>query len=146
MPFTLKKRFRIIYVKKPLVRKKTHKFETEVPISIEHYKRLNGNNRYKLCKDAIVKYMYHVLVAFNILEDGESPPPVWTKSTGHLIFDVKMEFTRKSIWVKDGHRTQDPETSSYAGVVSRESIHIKITTEALQVVDVLADGIRYLYL
>ena len=53
------------------------------------------------------------------------------KSSGHLIYDVKMDFTRKARWVKDGHRAPDPETSSYAGVVSRESIQIAPTTAAL---------------
>ena len=35
-----------------------------------------------------------------------------------------MNFTRKAIWVKDGYRTPNPTTPNYAGVVSRESIHI----------------------
>ena len=28
----------------------------------------------------------------------------------------------KASWVKDGHKTADPEGSNYAGVVSRESV------------------------
>ena len=61
--------------------------------------------------------MSNVGVAFKILETGESPPPGYTKSSGHIIFDVCMRFQRKSRWVKDGHRIPDPDTSSYAGVV-----------------------------
>ena len=34
-----------------------------------------------------------------------------------------MDFTRKARWVKDGHRTPDPTTSNYAGVVSRERVY-----------------------
>ena len=80
------------------------------------------------------------------MEDNESLPPGWTKSSGHCMFDVKMDFTRKSRWVKDGHRTPDPETSSYAGVVSRESIRILLTYTALHEVDVMAADIRNAYL
>ena len=35
------------------------------------------------------------------------------KSTGHIIRDVKMDFTRKDRWIKDGHKTPDSITSSY---------------------------------
>ena len=80
------------------------------------------------------------------MEDNESLPPGWTKSSGHCMFDVKMDFTRKARWVKDGHRTLDPETSSYAGVVSRESIRILLTYTALHEVDVMAADIRNAYL
>ena len=62
--------------------------------------------------------MHNVSVAFKILEDEQKAPPGWKKSSGHIVFDVKMDFTRKVRWVKNGHLTPDPETSSYAGVVS----------------------------
>eukprot|EP00957_Ditylum_brightwellii_P048180 3657416-Ditylum_brightwellii.AAC.1 len=34
-------------------------------------------------------------------------PGWWTKVTGHIIFNVKMDFMRKARWVLDGHRTPD---------------------------------------
>ena len=90
--------------------------------------------------------MYQFLVAFKILKDVESPSPVWKKSTGHLTFDVNMEFIRNARWVKDGHWNPDTETSSYALVVSCESIWIALTTSALKGVYVLANDIRNTYL
>ena len=62
------------------------------------------------------------LVAFEILADGENAPAGYTKVSGHLIWSVKMDFTRKARWVLDGHKTPDPVGSKYAGVVSRESV------------------------
>ena len=90
--------------------------------------------------------MSNVGVAFNILERGESPPPGYTKSSGHIVYDVCMRFQRKSRWVKDGHRTPDPDTSSYAGVVSRESIRIFLTHADLRGVPVMAADVRNAYL
>ena len=98
-----------------------------------------------LC-DVIAKEKYNLLVTFNIFEDNESPPPGWTKSSGHWMFDVKMDFTRKSRWVKDGYQTPDPETSSYAGVVSRQIKRILLTCVALHKVDVMAADIRNAYI
>ena len=42
-------------------------------------------------------------VAFDVLEDHGNVPVGWTKASGHLIWNVKMVFTRKARGVKDGH-------------------------------------------
>ena len=57
-----------------------------------------------------------------------------------------MDFTRKARWVKDGHRTPDPDQSTYAGVVSRESVRIVLTYDALNDVIVIACDIKNAYL
>ena len=48
--------------------------------------------------------------------------------------------------MKDGHRTPDPASSSYAGVVSRESVRIALTYAALHNISVCAADIRNAYL
>ena len=62
------------------------------------------------------------------------------------MFDVNMDFTRKERWVKDGHWTPDPETSSYAGAIIRESIHILLTYAVLNEVDAMTSDIRNTYI
>ena len=56
--------------------------------------------------DAIQLEMANVKVAFEILDDDDPLPIRWTQSSGHLVFDVKMDFTRKARWVNDGHKTR----------------------------------------
>ena len=58
------------------------------------------------------------MIAFEILEPGQKAPPGWHKATGHIIFDIKMDFTRKAWCIKDGHKTPNSTTPSFAGVVS----------------------------
>eukprot|EP00957_Ditylum_brightwellii_P027715 2094821-Ditylum_brightwellii.AAC.1 len=65
--------------------------------------------------------MLNVGIAFEVYEEGRPAPPGWKKVTGHLVWDVKMDFTRKARWVLDGHKTFNPIRSTYAGVVSQES-------------------------
>ena len=77
-----------------------------------------------LLVDAIKKEMHDVGIAFEILEDNVSMPIGYRKVTGHLVFDVKMDFTRKDRWVLDGYKTPSPAGSKHAGVVSRESVRI----------------------
>ena len=65
--------------------------------------------------------MYNFGVTFEILEDEKTAPAGYSKVSGHRIWSVKRGFTRKARWVLDGHKTNDPVGSKYAGVVSSES-------------------------
>ena len=57
-----------------------------------------------------------------------------------------MYFTRKSRRVKDGHMTANLEHSTFAGVVSQESVRIASEYSALNVLDVTAADINNSYL
>jgi hypothetical protein len=103
----------------------------------------NGNDFWR---KALEKEMTNIGIAFEVLDDGVKAPVGWSKVTGHLVWDVKMDFTRKARWVLDGHLTPDPIGSTYAGVVSRESVRIAFTYAALNGVDVCAADIRNAYL
>ena len=99
-----------------------------------------------LWQDALAKEMGNVCVAFEILSPNTKAPPGWYKASGHIIFDVKMDFTRKARWVKDGHKTPNSTTSSFAGVVSRDSIRIALTHAALLGLPVIGADFRNAYL
>jgi len=53
----------------------------------------NGNT---LWADAIAKEMKNVRIAFRILENGQSIPIGYGHIRCHMIFDIKMDFTRKA--------------------------------------------------
>ena len=122
VPHTLKKRNAIISAMKGRLRKMTHKYGIEMPTSVDHVMEIDRKNGNTMWKDALALEMYNVGVAFEILEERQKAPPGWSKASGHLIWDVKMDFTRKARWVLDGHKTPDPIGSTFAGVVSRESV------------------------
>ncbi len=86
------------------------------------------------------------MIAFEILEPGQKAPPGWFKATGHIIFDVKMDFTWKGRWVKDGYKDPDSTTLSFAGVVSRDSIRIVLTYAGLLRLPVIGGDIKNAYL
>ena len=146
VPYTLKKRDVILSAVKSRICKTTHKYGIEIPNSVEHAYQIDAKNGNTFWRDAIKKEMTNVGIAFEVLEEGLSAPPGWHKVTGHLVFDVKMDFTRKARWVLDGHKTPDPVGSTYAGVVSRESVRIAFTYAALNGLDVFAADIQNAYL
>jgi Reverse transcriptase (RNA-dependent DNA polymerase) len=81
-----------------------------------------------------------------ILPEGSQPPVEYQKITGHLIFDIKMDFTRKVRFVAGGHLTDPPSTVTYASVVSRESVRIAFLIAALNDLDIMAADIQGAYL
>ena len=75
-------------------------------------------------------------MAFNILETGEVAPLGYKKTSGYLVFDIKMGFTRKVQQVLDGHKNSVLKGSTYAGVISRESVQITFTCTVLNDIDI----------
>ena len=79
------------------------------------------------------------------LIEGSRAPPGCFKSSGHLVFDVKINFTLRARRVKDGHLSPDPIYSNFSGVVSRESIKIIFTHATLNDHDLYAADIKSAY-
>ncbi len=128
------------------VRKTSHKYGIELPTSVKHAIEIDQKNGNTLWQDALSKEMGNVCIAFEILGRAMKAPPGWHKASGHLVFDVKMDFTRRACWVKDGHKTPDSAMSNFASVVSRDSIRIALTHVALLGLPVLGAGICNAYL
>jgi hypothetical protein len=149
VPYVMRKRNIIVSSIKSRVRKTTHKYEINMPAVgrtrdevIRNAEELNRKNRNTFWTDSLRKEMGNLIVAFKILDAGQKAPPGWYKTSGHIIFDVKMDFTQKVRWVKDGHKTPYSKTSSYAGGVSWESIIIFLTYAALLGLPVIGGNIN----
>ena len=99
------------------LREKKFKFGVKVPRNLKHAKKLDDDNGNTLWVDALKLEMVNLSCGLHSLDDDEPTPVGWTRASGHIIWDVKMDFTRKARWVKDGHRTPDLESSTFAGVV-----------------------------
>jgi Reverse transcriptase (RNA-dependent DNA polymerase) len=96
--------------------------------------------------DAIRKEMKTVTPAFRFLDEGATPPVGHQRIPCHLIFDIKMDFTRKARFVAGGHKTEPPASITYASVVSRESVRIAFMIAALNDLDIIAADVQGAYL
>ena len=141
-PHTLRKRDVIIGKVTARARKTSHKHGMEIPRSVEHAHELDKANGDTFWRDTTQKEMHNVGVAFQILENDEGLPQGCKPATGHIVFDVKMDFTRKARWALDGHKCKDPEGSTCAGVVSSESARMALTCAAPNGLDVCAADVR----
>ena len=114
----------------------THKYGIETPRYVQHAYEIDSQKGNTLWRDALKKEMYNVGITFEILEECTKALKGWKKVMGHLIWDVKMDFTCKATWVLDWHKMPDPIRSTYAGVVSCESIRNAFTYAALNGLDI----------
>ena len=101
VPYTLRKRDVVVSAVSSRVRKSSHKYRIEIPTSIASARKTDEKNGNDYWMTAINKEITNVGIALTILDDGVKAPPGCRKASGHLVFDVKMNFTRKARWVKD---------------------------------------------
>jgi hypothetical protein len=107
VPYTLRKRDVIISSVQTRARKTTNKYDVEIPQNIRHAYAIDKKHGNDVWSCALKKEMSNVGIAFKILDIDRDVPPGWSKTSGHLIFDVKMSLERKARWVLDGHLTPD---------------------------------------
>jgi hypothetical protein len=126
--------------------RRTHKFGIQLPQTVEEALAIDRETNTTYWHDAIQKEMKNVRVAFKFLEPNSRVPIGYKWIKCHLIFDVKMDFTRKARFVAGGHMTDPPPTLTYSSVVSRDSVRIALLLAALNDVDLLAADIGNAYL
>ena len=144
--YTLKKRDGIIAAAKARVVKSTHKYGIEVPTSVAHAYEIDRKNGNRLWCDTMEKEIANIGVAFDILENDQSLPIGYTKTSGHIVFDVRMDFTQKARYVKNGNLTPRTLDSNFAGVVLRECVQISFAYAAMNDFNVWACDVQNAYI
>jgi hypothetical protein len=104
---------------------------------------------------ALNKEMSKVKVAWNARDDitpndvqsGKVKDMIGFQEIGcHIVFDIKMDFTRKARFCAGGHTTDTPAAMTYSSVVSRDSVRIGFMLAALNGLDVMACDLENTYL
>ena len=63
---------------------------------MEHFKQIYDSNGNRFWPDVIDNKITNVAVSFETYDESKPAPIGWTKAIEHLVFDVNMDFTRKS--------------------------------------------------
>ena len=118
--------------------------------------RLDEETGTNLWRKAIEKEMSKVSVAWKEHEGTGTPQDAregrvadmigFQEIKCHMIFDVKMDFTRKARFVAGGHMTEAPGSITYSSVVNRDSVHLGFLIAGLNDLDILAGDITNAYL
>lgn len=157
VPYTLKKRNRIVAKVKSKYWRTTHKFGVRVPKSIDEAYRIDDENGNTYWADALKKEINKVSVAWEVysgnltpqeVRDGKASDLIGYQEIGcHMIFDVKMsDLARKCRFVAGGHTTEAPASLTYSSVVSRDSVRIAFLIAAMNNLDVQMCDVTNAYL
>ena len=90
VPYTLHRCDRIIDGVNSSVKRVTHNYGFQLPCIVQEAYALDEKNGNTFWSDALNRKMYNLKIAFDILPEGNSPPPGNFRSSGHIIFDVRM--------------------------------------------------------
>jgi len=142
----LRKRHRIIMKVKSKYWTKTHKFGIELPKTVAEALEIDRKTGTDHWKRAIEKEMKNNRVAFKVLNSDKDIPIGYKEITCHMVFDVKMDLTRKARFVAGGHKTAPSKESVYSSVVSRDSVRLAFLIAALNDLNVMAADIQNAYL
>lgn len=147
VPHTLRRKERIIKQVRHRLAKKQYKFGIKVPSTVDEALALDKENCNTLWHDAIQKELKNVLVAFKLLEEGEQLPIGSKQIPYHIIFDVKLDLTRKARLVAGGHKNKDvPKYTTFSTVASRDSVRIMFLIAALNGLNILSTDVGNAYL
>jgi hypothetical protein len=141
----LHKRNRIINRVKTRYWARSHKFGIELPKSVKEALMIDERTGTDFWRRAIEKEMKNVAIAFEFTDD-DTIPSFFKRIDCHMIFDVKMDLTRKARFVAGGHQTETPKESTYSSVVSRDSVRIAFIIAALNDLEILAADVQNAYL
>ena len=151
---TLRTRNRIIAKVKSRYWKTSHKYGVRLPHSVQEALQIDKETGTDFWWKAIQKEMKKVMIAFEF-DDGLTPDQVrQNKATYvafqeikcHMIFDVKMDLTRKARFVAGGHMTEAPASITYSSVVSRDSVRLAFLIAALNDIEIIACDVGNAYL
>ena len=133
----LKKRDQILSKVKTRYWKHTHKYGLELPKMVKEVLEIDWQMGTDFWRKAIEKEMKNVMPAFQFTEDGKIPIG-YKHIDCHMIFDIKMDLTRKAWLVAGGHQMDPPKESVYSSIISKDSVRIILMIAALNDLDILA--------
>ena len=122
------------------------KFGVEIPgvdYEVVSLDRKNGNI---LWQDNIQKEITNSYNAFKILERHGKPTSGYTEITCHLVFEIKLDMTRKSQYVAGGHLTDLPTHMTYSSVFSCETVCIGFLVTAVNELYIVSEDIQNAFL
>jgi len=146
-PHVINKRHRIMKSLQFFQLKKNMKYGIDIPSTVKEAHEKDNKNGNTFWGDAIKKELSNVIVAFQLVEDGDNIPLGSKLIPYQIIFDVKIDLTRMARLVAGGHRSPSVKPhASYSSVASRDSIRLCFMLAALNEIDILMGDIGNAYL
>ena len=153
--WTVRKRNIVISKLKGKYWRTTHKFSIRLPKDVKEALDINRITGTDFWRKAVNKEISEVKVAWKA-DKKFTPEQIRSHKTNeyiglqkigcHLIFDIKMDFTRKARFVAGGHTTEAPAAITYSSAVSRDSVRLPFMIVALNGLDIMSCDLENAYI
>ena len=117
VPFTLQRRRCIMKIAMTRYQHQWQKYGIEIPKTVKRALEIDQESGADYWRKALQLEMSKIFPAVRFLAPEESDPIGHQEIPCHIVFDVKMDFTRKARYVAGGRKTGTPEAPTYASVV-----------------------------
>ena len=121
-------------------------FGIDIPGTVKEAGILDKASVNTIWKDATKLEMKNSCFSFKLYEKEDKFPVGHIKITCHLIFDLKLDITRKARYVAGVHLTDVPTYMTYSSVVNCDIFCIGFLMAALKNLDILAGDIQNAFL
>ncbi len=128
--------------------KSKFKYGYEVPYNYAQAMKLDEKNGNTKWKDATNLEMQHIL-GYKVFKDmgiGHVMPDEYKKIRVRLVYDVKHDGRHQARLVAGGHLTDEPDDSTYSGVVSLRAFRLLVFIAELNGLETWATDIASAYL
>ena len=155
VPQVLRHKKRIISKVKSRYWKTTHMYGIPLPHSVEEALQMDQRTNTDYWAKAIAKENKKVKVSWHALHhltpeevrDGKAKELLgYQEIKCHMVFAVKMDFTRKAQFVAQGDLATIAPEVTYSSVVSRDSIRLAFLIAALNGLEIMACDVMNAYL
>ena len=145
-PAALRKRKHRVKQLKTRYHQRTEKFGLELPKTVKRALEIDEETGTTFWRDALHKEMGNIEPCMKVLGEGEQPLPGHQFIHTHIVFGIKMDFTRKARFVANGSTMEVELERTYTSVVSRDSVRISLLYATLNDLDILSGDMAAAYL
>jgi hypothetical protein len=131
-----------------------HEFGILLPKTVKEALDIDRVTNMDFWRKAVNKEMAKVKIAW-ATHDGHTPQQVregkvpqfigFQEISCHIVFDIKMDFTRKARFVTGRHTTTAPSSMTYSSVVLRDSVWLAFLIAALNDIDTMSCDLENAY-
>ena len=126
--------------------KRYEKFGLELPKTVKRALEIDRTMGTDFWCQAIIKEMGNIDPCIDLIPEGKDPPPGYEFICTNIVFDIKMDFTRKARFMADGSTMEVPSEFTFASVMSWDSVRLALLYAALNDLDILSVDMAVAYL
>ena len=96
VPQALRQKHGMVKVLKTRYHRMEEKFGIELPKNVKQALELDKETGTDFWKNTLIKEVGNLEPCILVVQEVKVPPPGYTKIRTHIVFDIKMDFTRKA--------------------------------------------------